>query len=85
VTALHSPGEHPLDNPVLSSLTGGHAHFAERHGNALRYPTDVVPFAALPTGPGPADWADLGSLAGPGATLALAGVRPPRRAAGRPR
>jgi len=66
---------HPLDNPVLSSLTGGHASFAEKHGQALRYPADVVPFAALPDDPGPADWADLATLAGPGGTLALAGER----------
>jgi ribosomal protein S18 acetylase RimI-like enzyme len=68
---------HPLDNPVRSSLLGGHAGFAERRGNALRYPPDVVPFAALPAGPGPADWADLAGLAGPGATLALAAERAP--------
>ncbi len=66
---------HPLDNPVRSSLLGGHASFAERHGRALRYPPEVVPFAALPAGPGPADWADLAALAGPGGTLALAGGR----------
>ena len=66
---------HPLDNPVRSSLLGGHARFAERHGTALRYPPEVVPFAALPAGPGPADWADLAALAGPGGTLALAGER----------
>jgi ribosomal protein S18 acetylase RimI-like enzyme len=66
---------HPLDNPVRSSLLGGHASFAEAHGRALRYPADVVPFAALPADPGPADWADLAALAGPGARLALAGER----------
>ncbi len=66
---------HPLDNPVFSSLLGPHERFAERKGRALRYPVDVVPFAALPTGPRPADWADLTSLAGPGATLALAAER----------
>lgn len=66
---------HPLDNPVRSSLLGGHAGFTERHGRALRYPPDVVPFAALPAGPEPADWADLAALTGPGGTLALAGER----------
>jgi ribosomal protein S18 acetylase RimI-like enzyme len=66
---------HPLDNPVFSSLTGGHARFAEQRGNALRYPPDVVPFAALPSDPAPADWADLAALAGPGSTLALAAER----------
>ena len=48
---------HPLDNPVRSSLLGPHKTFAERYGRALRYPADVVPFAALPTNPEPADWA----------------------------
>jgi ribosomal protein S18 acetylase RimI-like enzyme len=66
---------HPLDDPVRSSLLGGHASFAEGHGRALRYPPDVVPFAALPAGPEPADWADLAALAGPGGRLALAGER----------
>ena len=68
---------HPLDNPVRSSLLGGHAGVAERHGTALRYPAGVVPFAALPDRPGPADWTDLAVLAGPGTTVALAGVREP--------
>jgi ribosomal protein S18 acetylase RimI-like enzyme len=66
---------HPLDNPVWSSLRGQHAGFAERHGQALRYPPDVVPFAGLPSGPGPAEWADLAALAGPGTALALAAER----------
>jgi ribosomal protein S18 acetylase RimI-like enzyme len=68
-------GTHPLDNPVWSSLRGGHAGFAERRGRALRYPPDVVPFAALPNDPAPDDWADLAALAGPGGTLALAAER----------
>ena len=73
---MTEPGAaHPLDNPVFSSLLGPHARFAERKGRALRYPVDVVPFAALPDDPEPADWADLAALAGPGATLALAAER----------
>ena len=70
-------GAHPLDNPVRSSLCGPHAHFARRRGNALRYPADVSPFAALPDRPLAAAWADLAALAGPGAMVALAGVAPP--------
>jgi ribosomal protein S18 acetylase RimI-like enzyme len=66
---------HPLDNPVRSSLLGSHAGFAERHGRALRYPPDVVPFGAVPADPGPAEWADLAVLAGPGGTVALAAER----------
>ena len=66
---------HSLDNPVQSSLLGTHAGFAERYGRALRYPPEVVPFGAVPAGPGPAEWADLATLAGPGGTVALAGER----------
>jgi GNAT superfamily N-acetyltransferase len=68
---------HPLDNPVLSSLTGGHARFAERYGNVLRYPVDVSPFIAMPEEPDEADWADAAGLVGPGNLLALAGIRVP--------
>lgn len=69
--------QHPLDNPVRSSLTGPHARFAERRGNVLRYAVDVSPFLALPDQPDAADWADAAALAGPGALVALAGVRVP--------
>lgn len=68
---------HPLDNPVLSSLTGPHARFAQRRGNVLRYPVDVCPFVAMPDEPGEADWADAARLAGPGGLLPLAGMRVP--------
>lgn len=68
-----TPAGHPLDNPVHAALTGPHARFAERKGGALRYPVDVSPFVALPDGPDNRDWADLAALAGPGATVALAG------------
>jgi len=68
---------HPLDNPVLSSLTGAHARFAERHGNVLRYHVDVAPFLAMPDEPDEADWADAASLVGPGGLLPLAGIRVP--------
>jgi len=64
---------HPLDNPAFAALTGPHARFAERRGNALRYPVDVSPFIALPTQASPADWDDLAVLAGPGAIVPLAG------------
>ena len=66
---------HPLDNPVWSSLAGPHACFAQRRGNALRYPASVSPFTALPDQPDTADWDDLAALVGPGATVMLAGVR----------
>ncbi|GGO22858.1 hypothetical protein GCM10010116_46140 [Microbispora rosea subsp. aerata] len=64
---------HLLDNPAWASLTGPHARFAERHGNALRYPGDVAPFFALPDDPEPADWNDLAVLAGPGVTVPVTG------------
>jgi ribosomal protein S18 acetylase RimI-like enzyme len=70
---------HPLDNPVYASLTGPHAHLAERVGNAVRYPLDVSPFTALPSLPDGRDWADLAHLVGPGGIVPLAavGVPPP--------
>ncbi|MGX7678519.1 GNAT family N-acetyltransferase [Jatrophihabitans sp. DSM 45814] len=74
-----SPGSglHPLDNPAYASLTGPHAHFAERCGNVLRYPVDVSPFMALPPYPDAQDWADALALVGPGAMVPLGGVFAP--------
>lgn len=68
-----------LDAPAWASLTGPHARFAERHGRALRYPSDVAPYAALEpaggaVGVGGGAWEDLAELIGPGATVALPGV-----------
>ncbi|MCQ4208268.1 GNAT family N-acetyltransferase [Streptomyces longispororuber] len=68
------PGRHPLDNPAYAALSGPHAHLAERRGRVLRYPVDVSPWLALPDDPGPADWADLAALAGPGEEVPLPGV-----------
>jgi ribosomal protein S18 acetylase RimI-like enzyme len=64
---------HVLDNPVLASLAGPHAHFAERRGRVLRYRLGVAPWLALPDEPDEQDWADLAALAGPGAGIPLAG------------
>jgi ribosomal protein S18 acetylase RimI-like enzyme len=61
-----------LDNPVWSALTGPHAHLAQTYGQAVRYPVDVSPFAALPTGAGA--WDDLAALAGPGALALMTGT-----------
>ncbi|MEV5174102.1 GNAT family N-acetyltransferase [Streptomyces flaveolus] len=66
---------HVLDNPALASLTGPHAHFAERRGRVLRYPVDVSPWLALPDEPDARDWADVAALAGPGAEVPLLGFR----------
>ncbi|MFI9383161.1 GNAT family N-acetyltransferase [Kutzneria sp. NPDC052558] len=60
-----------LDNPVLTSLTGPHAHFAQARGRVLRYPADVAPFVALPDEPTAADWRDLAELAGSGAEVTV--------------
>ncbi|MDX3259540.1 GNAT family N-acetyltransferase [Streptomyces sp. NPDC093228] len=68
-----SAGRHVLDNPALTSLTGPHAHFAERRGRVLRYPLDVSPWVGLPDEPGADDWADLAALAGPGAEAPIPG------------
>ncbi|MFH9660997.1 GNAT family N-acetyltransferase [Streptomyces sp. NPDC017248] len=72
-TAAGAP--HVLDNPARASLTGPHAHFAERRGRVLRYPLDVSPWLALPDEPDARDWADLAALAGPGAGVPLPGFR----------
>jgi ribosomal protein S18 acetylase RimI-like enzyme len=69
----------PLDNPVWASLTGPHAHLAERHGQVLRYPADVAPFFAVPAPPDDSMWRDIAELAGPGAEVPLTGtgITPP--------
>jgi ribosomal protein S18 acetylase RimI-like enzyme len=71
--------ETPLNNSIYSALTGPHAHFAQRRGNALRYPVDMSPFMALPDSPDDADWADIAALAGPTGKVTLNGltVEPP--------
>ncbi|WP_405016781.1 GNAT family N-acetyltransferase [Kitasatospora sp. NBC_00070] len=63
---------HPLDNPVVASLAGPHARFAEWRGRSVRYPADMTPFHGLPDRPEAADWAELAELAGPGAVVLLA-------------
>jgi ribosomal protein S18 acetylase RimI-like enzyme len=55
-----------LDNPVWHALTGPHAAFSEGSSLALRYQTDVCPFAALPDEVGPDAWDALRALVGPG-------------------
>lgn len=66
-----------LDNPAWESLTGPHVRFAERLGNAARYPSDMAPFVAFADAGDPAAWADLAKLVGPGVELALPGVTEP--------
>ncbi|WP_433528079.1 GNAT family N-acetyltransferase [Micromonospora sp. CA-263727] len=62
-----------LDNPVWAALTGAQRGLAERHGEAARYHRDVSPFHAMADTDDPAAWADLAALAGPGATVWMAG------------
>jgi ribosomal protein S18 acetylase RimI-like enzyme len=66
---------HPLDNPVLASLSGPHACFALTQGLAARYQADVAPFGALPAEPDAADWADAARLLGPGEALLFPGLQ----------
>jgi ribosomal protein S18 acetylase RimI-like enzyme len=63
-----------LDNPAWAALTGPHTRFAERLGRAARYPAEVAGFHALADATDPRAWADLASLVGPGATVAVAGA-----------
>jgi ribosomal protein S18 acetylase RimI-like enzyme len=66
---------HPLDNPVLGSLTGPHRRLARTEGRAVRYPADISPFCALPDEPGAADWADAARLVSPGELVLFPGLR----------
>ena len=63
-----------LDNPAWSSLTGVHAHLAQRYGQAARYPGDVAPFHALADPADPRAWADLAHLVEPGTSVSVAGA-----------
>ncbi|MEY9839976.1 GNAT family N-acetyltransferase [Streptacidiphilus sp. EB103A] len=65
---------HPLDNPARAALLGPHAHFAERRGAVLRYPSDVTPFVALPDEPDEQTWRDVAALLGPGTVVPVAGI-----------
>ena len=66
---------HPLDNPVLWSLTGPQRDLALSDGGAVRYPADMSPFCALPDEPGPADWAGAARLVSPGEVVLFPGLR----------
>lgn len=69
------PDQHDISgNPVWAALTGRHARFAIGHGRAVRFQPDVSMFAAVSDWTDERAWADLAELAGPGATVAVAGV-----------
>ena len=38
-----------LDNPIYHALAGPHSRFAEALGDALRYPSAIAPFIAIPS------------------------------------
>lgn len=72
--------ESVLDNAAWASLTGPHAGFAERAGQAVRYPADVSVFLGVPDRPDARVWDDIAVLAGPGAVVPVppqAGPPPP--------
>lgn len=73
------PAGHVLDNPVWAALRGPHARFAVTAAagaapRAVRYPSDVAPFAAVADPADPRSWADLAALAGPGAVTGISGA-----------
>jgi ribosomal protein S18 acetylase RimI-like enzyme len=70
-----SLGDPVLDNPAWASLTGPHAHLAERNGCAARYLPDVSPFVAISSEDDAGVWDDLAALLGPGGTVLLTGLR----------
>lgn len=63
-----------LDHAAWSSLTGPHAGFAERQGQAARYPLDVCPFVAVSPDHDDRVWDDLAALVGPGGLVPLTGT-----------
>jgi GNAT superfamily N-acetyltransferase len=70
--------EHVLDNPAFAALTGPQAAFAERSGDAVRFPADVSPFGGI-RAEDDASWANAATLVGPAGIawfVALAGPAP---------
>ncbi len=63
-----------LDRPVWSALTDGNASFAQGGARALRYPSEVAPFAALAEETA-ASFEALASVTTTGARAALVGPR----------
>jgi ribosomal protein S18 acetylase RimI-like enzyme len=69
---------HLLDNPIWSSLTTDHAHFARLvpgSAHAHRYPAQVAPFAAVPE-PGAAPARELAGIVDAGESIYVVGVAP---------
>jgi ribosomal protein S18 acetylase RimI-like enzyme len=74
--AALSRRDHPLDNPVWSSLTGPHASFATGSGTARRYRPGVSPFAAIASADDSDAWDELSALVEPGERVVHFGARP---------
>lgn len=69
-------GRPVLDDPVAGSLRGVHSRFAQAYGKAVRYHPEVAPFHAVADPGDPRAWADLATLTGPAAEVAVAGPVP---------
>lgn len=67
-----SEDSHVLDRAAWNSLSGPHAHLAEVHGLARRYPTDVSPFNAVADDSNQKAWDDLRELIGSEGVAVLA-------------
>ncbi len=67
--------EAPLLDSVWNALHTVHAHFALRNGPAVRYPADVVPFAALANA-NHSELSPLAELLTPSETVYLIGAQP---------
>ncbi|HEY2394611.1 MAG TPA: GNAT family N-acetyltransferase [Rudaea sp.] len=68
--------QHPLDNPVWSSLTTRHAALARRTVHAARYPAEVAPFAAVDAFDADAA-GQMATLMQAGETVLFVGPSPP--------
>ena len=68
---------HVLDNPAWSALTGPQRAQGEVAGAVARYHPRISAFGAFADVPGPADWADLATLVGPGSAVITTGCTGP--------
>ncbi|MCA6113358.1 GNAT family N-acetyltransferase [Bradyrhizobium sp. WSM 1738] len=62
--SVHDSSRHPLDQPIWTALTTTQQALAEGDGRALRYPTEVTPFADMPD-MSPETFSALGALMSP--------------------
>lgn len=62
--SIHDPQNHPLDYPIWTALTTTQRTLAEGDARALRYPTQMTPFAAMPD-TSARSFAALGALMSP--------------------